>query len=122
MADLEAVAAGPERFAVLAAETTARMLSRAVSQRGRASVGFSGGSTVGPVFDALVALATQPPTADLYVDWERVSVGQVDERVVAPAHPDRNAAVLLTRLVDALPVRPVSVALLPAVQEAQKKK
>ena len=44
---MEAVAAGPERFAVLAAETTARMLSRAVSQRGRASVGFSGGSTAG---------------------------------------------------------------------------
>ena len=113
MADLEAVAAGPERFAVLAAETTARMLSRAVSQRGRASVGFSGGSTVGPVFDALVALATQPPTADLYVDWERVSAAQEHEREAAPAHPDRNAAVLLTRLVDALPVRPASVALLP---------
>jgi 6-phosphogluconolactonase len=47
------------------------------------------------------------------VDWGRVGVAQVDERVVDFDQPDRNGAVLVERLLDALPVRPAIVELLP---------
>ena len=110
---LRVVDAGEERFAEVAAAVLARAVAEVIAARGEASVAFSGGSTVGPVFDALVDLATAPPSPDVDVDWARVRVTQVDERVVGPTHPDRNAAVLVHRLIEALPVRPALVELLP---------
>ena len=103
----------PDQFAATSAQVTARLIVVAQAEGGRASVAFSGGSTVGPVFDELVALAADPPSPDLAVDWGRVGVAQVDERVVAFDQPERNGAVLVERLVDALPVRPAIVELLP---------
>lgn len=111
----ELVVAPGGRFAVTAAEVLARSLATAIATNGSASVGFSGGSTVGPVFDELVGLALRDRDGDgeLVVDWSRVRVTQVDERVVPIDHPDRNAAVLIDRLVYALPVPPAKVHLLP---------
>ena len=103
----------PNGFDTACAQATARLIAAAQGRGGRASVAFSGGSTVGPVFDELVALAADPPSPQLAVDWGRVAVAQVDERVVALDDPDRNGAVLLTRLIEALPVRPAIVELLP---------
>lgn len=103
----------PDRFDAACAQETARLIAAAQDDRGRASVAFSGGSTVGPVFDELVALAVDPPSPDLAVDWGRVAVAQVDERAVAPDDDDRNAAVLVERLIESLPVRPALVELLP---------
>lgn len=103
----------PDQFAATCAQVTARLIAVAQAERGWASVAFSGGSTVGPVFDELVTLAADPPSPDLVVDWGRVGVAQVDERVVDFDQPDRNGAVLVERLLDALPVRPAIVELLP---------
>ena len=103
----------PDQFAATCAQVTARLIAVAQAERGWASVAFSGGSTVGPVFDELVTLAADPPSPDLVVDWGRVGVAQVDERVVAFDQPERNGAVLVERLLDALPVRPAIVVLLP---------
>jgi 6-phosphogluconolactonase len=86
-----------EADAVAACRTAAGLirdrLRRAVSARGRASVAFSGGSTPGPMFDALVVTD---------VDWEAVDVFQVDERVAPDGDPDRNASLLRDRLVGPL--------------------
>lgn len=101
------------RFVEACAQATAQLIAAAQGEHGRASVAFSGGSTVWPVFDELVALATDPPSPDLAVDWARVGVAQVDERVVAFDDHDRNGAVLIERLIDALPERPAVVELLP---------
>jgi 6-phosphogluconolactonase len=74
-----------------------RRLRDAVRRRGEAHLAVSGGSTAPPMLAALAA-------AD--VDWRRVTVWQVDERVVPDGHPDRNATQL-----DGFParVRPMPV-------------
>ena len=64
-------------------------LEAAVADRGRASFMTSGGSTPGPLFDAL-------STVDL--PWERVSVGLVDERWVPLEHDFSNEALVRSRL------------------------
>lgn len=110
---MRVVRTSSEDFAAAAARQTAWLIAAAQAERGRATVAFSGGSTVAPVFAELVALADDPPSVDLAVDWARVAVAQVDERVVAFADPDRNGAVLLERLIEALPARPAIVELLP---------
>ena len=68
--------------AAAAAETMVRRLRRALGRADRATLAVSGGSTALPLFRALA-------TADL--DWDRVDVWQVDERVAPHGHPDRNA-------------------------------
>lgn len=73
------------------AEAIARHLGDAVADRGRATLAVSGGSTAPPLFAALAACA---------VDWSRVEVWQVDERVAPDGDPDRNATQL-----SALPAR-----------------
>ena len=63
----------------------------AVQARGRALVGFSGGSTPAAMLSELAA-------ADL--PWEQVVVFQVDERVAPEGDPDRNAQLLCGNLLD----------------------
>ncbi len=80
-----------EDLGARAAAVVARALRAAVAERGRATLAVSGGSTPGPMFDALVA-------AD--VPWSHVHVLQVDERVAPDGDPDRNLVDLRERLLD----------------------
>ena len=56
-------------------------IEEAISTRGRCLLGLSGGSTPGPVFEEL---ALRP------LDWDRVVIIQVDERLAPAGSPDRN--------------------------------
>ena len=60
----------------------ASQLDEAIKLRGQATLTVSGGSTPRPLFEAL---------SDCPLDWERVSITQVDERWVPEDHPDSNA-------------------------------
>lgn len=107
------------RLAARGAELVAGTLRAAVAARGRATVAFSGGSTAGPLFQALAELsgavgatreALGPPgdpasPADA-VPWSALDVLQVDERVAPDGHPDRNLTTLRRRLLDHVPLPP----------------
>lgn len=69
----------------------AAVLRATVAARGRATVALSGGTTAGPLLQAL---------ADADVPWSAVHVLQVDERVAPEGHPDRNLTTLRRRLLD----------------------
>lgn len=71
--------------AVVAADRIAAALAAALSTGDTASLAVSGGSTAPALLAALGA-------ADL--DWARVGVWQVDERVAPDGDPDRNATQL----------------------------
>ena len=60
-------------------------LGEAIDRDGRAALAVSGGSTAPPMFAEMIGL-------DL--DWDRVDVWQVDERVAPDGHPERNAGQL----------------------------
>jgi 6-phosphogluconolactonase len=79
-------------------------LRAAVAARGHATVAFSGGSTAGALLDAL---------ASTKVPWDAVEVLQVDERVAADGHPDRNLTTLRQRLLDHVPLPPGQVHPMP---------
>jgi 6-phosphogluconolactonase len=83
------VAESAEAAGVEAAELTARRVRRALATRGRASIALSGGSTPGPMFDAL---------AECGVEWDQVDVFQVDERIAPDGDEQRNANMLTERL------------------------
>ena len=90
--------------AIAAAGALAATLRGAVAARGIASVAFSGGSTPGPMFDALAA-------ADL--DWSAIQVFQVDERIVAAGDPDRNLTQLRSLLLEPAHVPTDNIHVLP---------
>lgn len=71
------------------AELLAEELSSRVSQHGAASFAVPGGSTPGPLFDALSAM-------DL--PWDKIHVVLTDERWVPEDHPRSNTALLRERL------------------------
>ncbi len=60
-------------------------LAAAITQRGRATLAVSGGSTPRPLFSYL---------SRLRLDWGMVTVTQVDERWVEEDHPDSNARLI----------------------------
>lgn len=64
-------------------------LRRALSNKARASLLLSGGSTPGPVFQQL---------SQAVLDWDRVDVGLVDERWVEPDDPRSNAGLITKTL------------------------
>jgi 6-phosphogluconolactonase len=74
--------------AALAMEISTR-LAAAVARRGRASLVATGGTTPGPLYDALAA---QP------APWEHVEVTLTDERWVDPASADSNEGLVRRRL------------------------
>lgn len=84
----------PAQLADRAAQVIARSLQAAVDERGRATLAVSGGSTPGRM---LTALARRD------LPWERIEVFQVDERIAAPEHPDRNLGLLRSCLLVQLP-------------------
>jgi 6-phosphogluconolactonase len=78
----------------LASATAAHIVERAretLAERGRFVLAVSGGSTPGPMLSALFAID---------VDWPRVVILQVDERVAPAGHADRNLTDLRARLAD----------------------
>ena len=75
-------------FAALSMEITVR-LADAVAARGRASLVATGGSTPGPLYDALSA---EP------APWDRVEITLTDERWVATDSDDSNEALVRRRL------------------------
>ena len=74
--------------AALALEITMR-LADAVAARGRASLVATGGTTPGPLYDAL---SSQP------APWGQVEVTLTDERWVEPASADSNEGLIRSRL------------------------
>jgi 6-phosphogluconolactonase/glucosamine-6-phosphate isomerase/deaminase len=71
-----------EQPAGRAAAAIARRLASAIRVRDAASLALSGGSTAPALIAELVAAR---------LDWSRVTVWQVDERVAPDGHPARNA-------------------------------
>jgi 6-phosphogluconolactonase len=94
--------ADAETTALAAAAFLASLIAETLAAKGACAIALSGGTTPGPTFRAL-------RTKD--VDWGRVRVFQVDERVAPDDDPDRN----LTHLRQSLPsqagadVRPMPV-------------
>lgn len=70
-----------EAASALAAELAVLQLSRCVARDGKASFMVSGGTTPARMFSLL---------AEEALDWEKVTVGLVDERWVNPDHPGSN--------------------------------
>jgi 6-phosphogluconolactonase len=89
------VSADPTAAVEAAAVHIARAADDTVAVKGQVHIAFSGGST-GTLL--VRALATQP------VDWSRVHIRQVDERVAPDGHADRNATALRTELLDRVPI------------------
>lgn len=63
-------------FVTTAATVLERAIVHAIEKNGRCTVGLSGGSTPGPVYDLLGRKKT--------IDWENVHIFLVDERCVDP--------------------------------------
>jgi 6-phosphogluconolactonase len=84
------------------AELIAESASQAIAERGRFALAASGGTEPWEMYLRLAAFE---------IDWQRVEVFQVDERVAPDGDPDRN----LTHLLESLPeaarprVRPMPV-------------
>ncbi len=78
-----------EAAALTVAHFAARALQADLDARGRAGLFVSGGSTPKGTFEALSGAA---------LDWSSVTVGLVDERWVAPGHPESNERLVRTHL------------------------
>ena len=81
----------PSQWALMSglAEVIAQALRAAIAVRGRASLSVPGGSTPGPVFDAL---------SQMDLDWAKVFVVLNDERWVPQDSPRSNTRLLCARL------------------------
>ncbi len=73
------------------AEEMAEAAKAAIAERGRAALAVSGGSGPWPMFSRL---------EDFGLDWTRIDIFQVDERVAPAGSPERN----LTHLIEALSI------------------
>jgi len=93
------VSPSTEEASAYTAQRIARRLRSAVSDRGRAAVAFSGGSTP----RAMLALL-----AGTGLPWKSITAYQVDERVAPDGDPDRNAGML-----DVLPLPKRNLKLMP---------
>ena len=92
----------PEAAARRAAELIADVAAERIEAEGRFSLAASGGKEPWEMYRML---------GELDLDWERVEVFQVDERVAPDGDPDRNLTHLLESLPDAARerVRPMPV-------------
>lgn len=82
-------AGSPQESASDCARAISRWLNRAILHRGRAFLAVSGGSTPKQMFEAL---------APLPVNWRRVHLFFVDERMVPPEHEQSNYRLALRHL------------------------
>lgn len=78
-----------EAASALAAELATLHLSRTIARDGQASFMVSGGTSPGRMFGLL---------ADEHLEWDKVTVGLVDERWVAPDHPGSNEKIVREKL------------------------
>jgi 6-phosphogluconolactonase len=97
LADADAVAREAAKF--IASEARA-----AVAEHDRFIIAVSGGHTP---WQMLRALANEK------VPWEKVHVGQVDERVAPAGDPDRNLTHLRESLLEHAPLRPEQIHAMP---------
>lgn len=81
--------ATPETWAETTAQTIAKLLFAALSERGVASFVVPGGRS---------AAAVLPLLADMDLAWENVTVTLTDERWVEANHPDSNAGLVQKHL------------------------
>ena len=98
----------PGAVAIRAAEFIAQVARKAVAERGRCALAFSGGATPWRAFGALAG-------EDL--PWKRVHLLQVDERVAPFGDPDRNSSHLKEALIDRIPIPAANVHLMPVEAE-----
>ena len=91
-----------QKLAETAADLIAQRLGDCLRDKPRASLALSGGSTPWPVFRLL---------AEAPLDWDRVDIYQVDERVAPVGDPARNLTGLTEALLDRGPatVHPLPV-------------
>jgi 6-phosphogluconolactonase len=82
------------------------LAEQAIATRGRARIAISGGSTPKATFQ-LLADPTQPWRARM--PWDRIELFWVDERCVAPDHPDSNYRMTREALLDRAPLRPEQI-------------
>ena len=89
-------------FVTTAADALSHSLADALEEKSRVSLALSGGSTPWPIFRSL---ARAP------IDWQRVDIYQVDERVAPEGDPARNLTGLRETLLDRIPaiVHPMPV-------------
>lgn len=78
-----------ESLAAGLADTVARSLTEAISARGTASLAVSGGSTPKLLFETLSKIA---------IDWPKITVTLVDDRVVPPDHERSNEKLVYSYL------------------------
>ncbi|HET9959120.1 MAG TPA: 6-phosphogluconolactonase [Polyangiaceae bacterium] len=95
---IERVRMAAPRIASYAAEEIAAALTRAVAQRGHASLCLSGGTTPRATYQELAKLD--------HVPWALVSFFFGDERCVPPDHADSNFAMAKSALFDHVPLSP----------------
>ncbi|MFN4236184.1 MAG: 6-phosphogluconolactonase [Vogesella sp.] len=88
------------------AQAVAADLATAIDNRGRATLAVSGGRSPVPFFQALAQTA---------LDWQRVTITLVDERVVPPEHADSNAGLVRQYLLQG---QAAAAAFLPLVNTA----
>lgn len=96
---------GPD-VALAAAQLFAETVSLAVSARGTARVAISGGSTPKAMFE-LLADESQPFVND--IPWAQLQLFWVDERCVAPEHPESNYGMTKAAMLDKVPLPPANV-------------
>jgi 6-phosphogluconolactonase len=87
-----------------AAAFVAEQARAAIAERGRFVVAFSGGNTPGEMLHLL---------AKEDVDWAKVFVAQVDERIAPIGSRHRNLTQLRTMLVEEVPIPPAQVLCMP---------
>ena len=81
----------PEAVHARGAELLAQAAKQAVAERGRVELAVSGGSDPWPMFSQL---------EDLFGDWDKAELFQVDERVAPAGSDERN----LTHLIESLSI------------------
>ena len=100
----------PEALADAAAQAIATDLAIAIASRGVASLVATGGRAPGPIYDRLGA-------ADL--NWTRITVTLSDDRCVGVDHPDSNARLVRTRLLQGLAASATFLPLWPTPDPAK---
>ncbi len=99
------IIADPRVFATTAAAFLGRKLA-ALVDHGSGSIALSGGTTPGPVYEALAR--------DPHVDWRKIDVFFSDERVVPFDDPQSNYRLARETLLDRVDIPPEQVHPMPA--------
>jgi 6-phosphogluconolactonase len=95
------VSPGPPEVAHAAARLFTSIAQQSASTRGVARIAISGGSTPKAMFE-LLADPAEPFLAE--VPWARLQLFWVDERCVAPEHPDSNFGMTRAAMLDKVPL------------------